>query len=381
MSEGSRNPVARASPGSGRRRPPPASRTGRVRFAAAVLFLLLPAAAAAAAELGPLPPPPANPDNPATEAKAELGRLLFFDRRLSGDGTMNCATCHDPETGYGDGLPISQSYPTTKNWRNAPPLVNVAYRQSLFWDGRAATLEEQALFPVMSPFEMNRNLDLLEEELRSVPGYVEAFREVFGGEVSRERVAMALAAFQRTIVSRETPLDRYLLGDREALTPLQKRGLEVFSGKGRCAACHDGPALSDGKFHALGVPEDPDVTGDPRVAATRRFVAKTAGYPEYRELSEDLGRFLVTKDPRDRKAFLTPMLREVASTGPYMHNGAFRTLREVIEFFDRGGGAGNGGSPLLEPLRLTAQEKEALEAFLAGALSGPVPRVRPPKLP
>jgi cytochrome c peroxidase len=331
--------------------------------------------------LAPLPPPPSPPENPTTAEKVELGKKLFFDRRLSGDGTMSCATCHDPGSGFADALPISLSYPTTRNWRNSPGLHNVAYRKTLFRDGRSASLEEQALFPMMSPFEMNRNLDYLEEVLKTVPAYVEAFRSIFGGEITRQRVAMAIAAFERTLLSRDTPLDRFLRGEKNALTARQRAGFELFIGKARCSACHGGPALTDETFHNLGVPEDPKAKEDPRVLATARFVGKVSGFAEYRALTEDPGRFLVTKDPADWKAFVTPPLREVASTSPYMHNGALGTLEEVIDFFDRGGGDDPKKSPLLKPLGLTLSEKEALKDFLATGLSGGVTEIRPPAVP
>jgi len=352
------------------------------RLAATLLAVsLLRAVPAAAASPAPLPPPPSPQGNPTTPEKAELGKKLFFDRRLSGDGTMNCATCHDPESGYADGLAISLSYPTTKNWRNSPGLINAAYRKTLFWDGRAGSLEEQALFPMMSPFEMNRNLDYVEEVLQTVPEYVEAFRKVFGGEITRQRMAMAIAAFERTLVSRDTPMDRYLRGEKDALTARQRAGYELFVGKAGCAECHGGENLTDERFHNLGVPEDPKTNEDPRVLATARFVGKVSGFPEYRTLTGDPGRFLVTKDPADWKAFVTPPLREVASTSPYMHNGSLRTLDEVIDFFDRGGGQDPKKSPLLKPLGLSKEEKTALKEFLAGGLSGPIPKVRPPRLP
>jgi len=331
--------------------------------------------------LAPLPPPPSPSENPTTPEKVELGKKLFFDRRLSGDGTMSCATCHDPETGFADALPISLSYPTTRNWRNSPGLVNVAYRKRLFHDGRATSLEEQALFPMMSPFEMNRNLDYLEEVLKTVPAYVEAFRSVFGGEITRQRVAMAIAAFERTLLSRDTPLDRHLRGGPGALTPRQHTGLGLFLGKAGCAACHNGPNLTDERFHNLGVPEDPKAKEDPRVFATARFVGKVSGFPDYRTLREDPGRFLVTKDPADWKAFSTPSLREVAATAPYMHNGILPNLEAVIEFYDRGGGVDPKKSPLLRPLGLSKEEKESLREFLATGLSGEMPGVRPPAVP
>jgi len=348
--------------------------------------MILPPAPAFAAEhappaLAPLPPPPSPPDNPTTPEKAELGKKLFFDRRLSGDGTMSCATCHDPESGFADALPISLSYPTTRNWRNSPGLVNSAYRKTLFHDGRAGSLEEQALFPMMSPFEMNRNLDYLEEALKTVPAYVDAFQAVFGGEITRQRVAMAIAAFERTLVSSDTPLDRFLRGDKAAFTAAQRAGYDLFVGKAGCSSCHNGPNLEDGKFHRLGVPEDPKAEDDPRVLATARFVGKVSGFPDYRSLREDPGRFLVTKNPADRKAFATPPLREVAATSPYMHNGALRTLEEVIDFHDRGGGDDPEKSHMLRPLGLSMEEKVALREFLATGLSGKMPAIRPPSIP
>jgi cytochrome c peroxidase len=291
---------------------------------------------------------------------------------------MSCATCHDPEKGFSDDLAISLSYPTTRNWRNSPTLINVGFQKFLFHDGRAKTLEEQALFPMMSAFEMNQNLDFVEEEIRSVPEYVEAFRKAFGGEVTRERMAMALAAFQRTLVSSNSPLDRFLGGDKKALSIEAAKGYDVFMGKGKCADCHDGMNLADDKFYALNVPENIEQEKDPRVAATRRFVAKVSNYEDYRNLSEDPGRYLVTKDKKDWKAFRTPALREIAKTGPYMHNGIFETLEQVIDFFDQGGGKGNR---VLKPLGLNEQEKKQLKTFMVEALTGADIVVPFPKVP
>jgi len=210
---------------------------------------------------------------------------------------------------------------------------------------------------------------------------VEAFRSVFGGEISRQRVAMAIAAFERTLLSRDTPMDRHLRGEKGALSARQRAGFELFRGKAGCATCHNGPNLTDERFHNLGVPEDPKAEEDPRVLATARFVGKVSGFTDYRTLSEDPGRFLVTKDPADWKAFATPPLREVAGTAPYMHNGALGTLEEVIAFYDRGGGDDPKKSPLLRPLWLSREEKESLLEFLATGLSGGMPESRPPALP
>lgn len=321
---------------------------------------------------------PVPKNNPQTPEKIELGKKLFFDRRLSGDGTMSCATCHMPEHAFTDGQDISLSYPTTKNWRNSSTLINVALQKNLFHDGRAKSLEEQALFPLMSAFEMNQNLDFVEEEIRVVPEYAEAFKKIFGGEVTRERIAMAIAAFERTLISINAPIDKYLKGDKKALSDDAKKGLDVFKGKGKCLDCHYGANLSDNKFYALNVPENPLLLDDPRVTATMRFVAKVSRYKDYANLKEDPGRYLITKNKKDWKAFRTPTLRDISKTGPYMHNGIFKTLDEVIEFFDKGGGAGNNE---LKRLDLSSGEKRYLRVFLEEALSGSEIVIKPPHLP
>lgn len=340
---------------------------GVALFATLILSIMAYPSAALPTDLGPLGSVPVPQNNPQTPEKIELGKRLFFDRRLSGDGTMSCATCHNPELAFTDGLDISLSYPTTKNWRNSPTLINVAYRKYLFHDGRAKTLEEQALFPMMSAFEMNKNPDYLEEHIRSVPEYAAEFSKVFGDEVTLERISMAIAAFERTLISANTPLDKYLEGDEKALSEDAKKGLTVFSGKGKCIECHKGADLSDDKFYALNVPENPKLLDEPMVTATMRFVAKVYHYEDYRKLKEDPGRYLITKDKMDWKAFRTPTLREISKTAPYMHNGVFSSLDEVIEFFDRGGGKDN---TVLKPLGLTPDEKRYLKAFLVDSLNG-----------
>lgn len=346
-------------------------------IASAVLAIVSPFSSLAG-ELEPVKSVPIPENNPQTPEKIELGKKLFFDRRLSGDGTMSCATCHIPDLAFTDGQDISLSYPTTKNWRNSPTLINVAFQRYLFYDGRAKTLEEQALFPMMSAFEMNKNLDYLEEQIRQVPEYEEAFKKVFNAEVTRERIAMAVAAFERTLISANSPLDRYLKGDQSALSDDARKGLEVFKGKGKCAECHYGVILTDDKFYALHVPENPALKNDQRVITTVRFVAKVYHYGDYRNLREDPGRYLITTDRKDWKAFRTSTLREIAKTAPYMHNGVFGTLDEVIEFFDKGGGQDN---TILRPLGLDAQEKKYLKAFLEEALSGEEIKITYPQVP
>ncbi len=332
-----------------------------------------------AAHLEPFRFAPMPKQDAQTPEKVELGKKLFFDRRLSGDGTTSCATCHVPEQAFTDGQDISQSYPTTMNWRNSPTLLNITFQKFLFHDGRVTTLEDQALFPMMSAFEMNQNLDYIEEELRSVPAYVEEFAKVFGdGDITRERIAIAIAAFERTLMSVDTPLDRYVRGDKKAISEEAKKGMEIFEEKGKCIGCHYGVSLSDDKFHALNVPENPAYKDDPRYVATMRFVAKVYHFAEYRNLKEDPGRYLITKDKKDWKAFRTPALYEIAKTGPYMHNGVFDTLEEVIDFFDRGGGENNTA---LKPLGLSAEEKRLLKVFMVEALSGTEAPFKYPNVP
>ncbi|MCX7793717.1 MAG: hypothetical protein N2257_04850 [Thermodesulfovibrionales bacterium] len=343
-----------------------------------IALILTSASFSFAGHLEPLKSVPVPENNPITPEKIELGKKLFFDRRLSGDGTMSCATCHNPELSFTDGLEVSLSYPTTRNWRNAPTLINVGFSRYLFWDGRAASLEDQALFPILSAFEMNQNLDFLEEELRAVPEYVEAFKKVFDGEITRERIAMALATFQRTLISKDAPIDKFLRGDEKALSEQAKKGFNIFTGKGKCSECHYGVNLSDDKFYNLGVPENEELEKDPRVGATRRFVAKIYNYEDYINLIEDPGRYLITKDRRDWKAFKTPTLREVSRTAPYMHNGIFKSLDEVIDFFNQGGGRGN---TVLKPLGLTEEEKRYLKRFLEEALMGEEIMIKYPEIP
>lgn len=344
-----------------------------------IVGLLCLPAAVTAGRLEPIGEIPVPADNPQSPAKIELGKKLFFDRRLSGDGTMSCSTCHEPKQGYSDGLEISLHYPTTRNWRNSPTLIGVAFQKFLFHDGRAASLEEQALFPMMSAFEMNQNLDFMEEEIRAVPEYLDLFAKVFGDpDVTRERIAMAIAAFERTLVSRDAPLDRFLNGEKNALSTQAVQGYEIFTGKGQCTKCHYGVNLADDRFHVLHVQENPEHLKDPRIAATRRFVAKVYHFAEYRTLAEDPGRYLITKDVKDWQAFRTPTLREIASTAPYMHNGVYATLDEAIEFFNAGGGKDN---PALKPLHLAAEEKTQLKIFLEEGLTGVPPAFTYPKIP
>jgi cytochrome c peroxidase len=304
--------------------------------------------------LVPLPrEAPASDDNPTTAAKVELGKILFFDPRLSGGNQMSCASCHLPEKAYADGLALSLGAGDQPLQRNTPSCLNVGFLDSLFWDGRADGLEDQALIPLQSKVEMNQDLEELEAELAAVPRYRSAFQEVFGTLPSRDGVAKALAAFQRTLISELSPFDRYLMGDKDALTAEEARGLELFQGEAGCIECHHGPLLSDGKYYRLGLP------------------------------SRDEGRAKITGKRDDRYRFRTPSLRNVAETGPYMHDGSMKTLQEVVTFYFRG--VPSTGPDGLRPdttalSGLSFADIDALVAFLR-TLSGKVPELQKPRIP
>jgi cytochrome c peroxidase len=334
--------------------------------------------AGAPANIGPLPPLPVPEDNPMTLEKVELGKRLFFDPRLSGDGSLACVSCHLPDQGWTTNTPLSPSYPTNMERRNSQTLINVAYNTTLIWDGRAGALEKQALGPIQNPLHMNQNLDLLIERLNAISDYVERFQKVFGSSVTPEGLGKALAAFERTLVTRDAPFDRYITGDWQAMSEGALRGLELFNGKARCILCHHGPNFTDTQFHNLGLPDAP-LLSHPLVQAALRFDAKRMNVPEYQSVKEDLGRYLVTKEEKDKGAFRTPTLRNVVQREPYMHNGVFHSLEEVIDFYNRGGGAVPRKSSLIQPLGLTTEEKRDLLAFLQ-ALTGELPTVTPPEL-
>ncbi len=331
--------------------------------------------------LAPLPPIKqfVPKDNPMTPEKIALGKMLFFDPRLSGDSSTSCAKCHDPEQGFSNGKQLSEGYPGTKHWRGVPTVLNAAYAKLLFWDGRSASLEDQATGPIQAPIEMNQNPDHLVHKLRQIPYYREQFKKVFNSDVTFQNLAKAIAAFERTIVSRNVPFDDFLKGDKSALDAEQKRGLALFKGKANCIACHTGHLLSDDGLHAVGVPEIEPLRKDSDRIATRHFFAQGAGYKNYR-IDADFGRELISKSAEDRFKFKTPSLREIAETAPYMHNGAFVTLEDVIDFYNKGGGKIPNKDPLLKPLNLTKQEKAALVAFLE-SLSGDPIEIAPPELP
>jgi cytochrome c peroxidase len=288
-----------------------------------------------------------------------------------------------PSEGWASASQLSPAYPGTKHWRTVPTVLNAAYAERLFWDGRAGSLEDQGKGPIQAPIEMNQNAAFLVEKLSSIPYYRGKFKKVFDSDVTFDNLAKAVATFERTIVSKNVPFDAYLKGDKSALDEQQVKGLELFVGKARCIKCHDGPYLSDQELHATGVPEIEPLEKDSLCVATRHFFTKDAGYKHAKHgyrIPADYGREIISKDEIDRYKFKTPTLREITITAPYMHNGAFVTLEEVIDFYNKGGGDVPNKDPLLKPLNLTDDEKDALLALLE-SLTGDEIIVEAPELP
>ena len=337
--------------------------------------------------LAPLPPVPVPADNPMSQEKIELGKLLFFDHRLSGDLSTPCSRCHLPTEGWGTPTPLSPGYPGAQHWRNSQTILNTAYYAKLFWEGSSLSLERQAPAAAQGNVAGNGDAIMMEERLAQVPEYVKRFKEVFG--IDRPGIMqawMAIAAFERTLVSdpAKVPFDRYAIGDRNALSPAAKHGLALFNGKAGCIQCHNGPLGSDQDYHNLGLPEHPLFQTMPIAQITHRYEQYSKGVTEarYRTANRDLGLYYVTKRPEDIGKFRTPSLRELKYTAPFMHNGLFETMDEVIEFYNAGGGPASGKSPLLKPLGLTTEEQADLKAFLESLSSDEPPHVtEAPQLP
>ena len=317
--------------------------------------------------------PESNPYQKATE---ELGKQLFFDPRLTGDRTLSCAACHFPGTGWSDPLPISNGDGNGMA-RQAPTLINVAFQSSFFWDGRSDSLINQARGPIESPFEMNSNLAFINAKLAEIPEYQDLFQAAFAAEVQPELILDALAAFEQTLRVNDSPYDQYLAGKKDALSKQAKAGLKIFFGSGGCSQCHSGPLLSDQKFYNLGVAETESLRTDPQHRSTRRYQLASMGLPMQ---ESDPGRYRITKNAAEMGAFRTPPLRQVAQTGPYMHNGSIKTLAELITFFNEGGGEDAHKTPILKRKNFTNEEQTALVAFLE-SLSGTIPEIHQPRLP
>ncbi len=295
------------------------------------------------AEFKPLPAiAPIPEDNPMSREKTELGKMLFFDPRLSGSNWISCATCHNPVFAFTDRIALALGHGMAEGPRNTPTVLNAAFLKVQFWDGRVKTLEEQALGPIEAEKEMNQKLDTAILKLKGIPEYMRRFKEVFRGEnpINKGNIAKAMAAFERTLITPNSPFDRYLSGDKQALSDSAQKGMALFKDKG-CLGCHSGPALSDSDFHQIKVPG-----------------------------STDLGRYLVTKKDGDKHAFRTPSLRNIELTAPYMNNGSVPTLELAVKIMGR--------EALGE--ELTKQEVEQLISFLK-SLTGVPPKFEYPVLP
>jgi len=309
-----------------------------------------------------LPPVPAPKDNPQTKAKIELGHELVFDVRLAKNDSISCAGCHLPAAGGGGPTPRAFGHGGELG-RWAPSWVNSGYYDALFWDGRAASLEEQTgalqghMGPISAPGEMGGDVDAIVKRLNAIPAYRKAFNDAFGEDATRENVAKAIASFERTLIATDAPFQHFVNGDAKAISASAKRGFEVFRGKGQCVACHTPPLLTDNAFHNIGVPQ--------------------AG-----PLAEDKGRYEVTKNKEDMGAFKTPSLYNSGSFYFFMHDGALSTLEQVVDHYDRGGDPKDPHqSPLIQPLKLTAKERVDLVAFMRSLTDPRWDRLRRPALP
>ncbi len=294
--------------------------------------------------------------NPLTPEKIALGKQLYFDRRLSSDNTISCASCHDPKKGWSNGEATAVGVDGQRGGRSAPTILNSAYQHFQFWDGRAGSLEEQALGPIANPIEMNLPIEEALKKIGAIKGYQEQFQQVFGEPVNAANLAKAIAAFERTVLAGNSPYDRYKAGDGQALSELAEKGRKLFFGKANCSGCHTGPNFTDNGFHNIGVGME--------------------------HAQPDLGREVLSKLAGDRGAFKTPTLRDIARTAPYMHDGSLATLEEVVEYYSKGGTPNQHLDEEIFALNLSDEQKVALVAFIReGLTSGDYPDVEPPALP
>ena len=307
-------------------------------------------------DIGPMPSQvPTPPTNLGYLQKVELGKQLYFDARLSKNNSISCAFCHNPGTGFADARQVSIGAFGTAGGRQAPTVYNTGFIPLQFWDGRAGSLEEQAVGPIHNPVEMAEEHQTVVPKIAKIAGYQKQFQLVFGAGASLQHIAEAIAAFERTIVSQNSAFDKHVMGEAGAMNEAAVRGLDLFKGKARCILCHNGPNFTDNKFHNLGV-------------------------PQVGPMKEDLGRFIVSRAAKDKGAFKTPTLRSITETAPYMHDGAFKTLEEVVEFLNKGGGSNQNLSALMKPLNLTPEEQSDLVAFLKSLTGEPI-KFEMPKLP
>jgi len=295
-------------------------------------------------------------ENPMSVEKVELGKMLYFDKRLSRDQTVSCATCHAPQKGFTDQLPTSTGIDGQVGGANSPTVINTAFNLFQFWDGRAPSLEEQAKGPIENPIEMGFTHAEAVAAIKTIEGYKPYFEAAFGdSEVTIDRIAQAIATFERTVLSGNSAWDRFVYGNEpDAMSESAKRGLDLFQGKAKCTRCHVGFNLTDNIFHNLGVGMS--------------------------EPEKHLGRFKVTNEDKDRGAFKTPTLRDIQRTAPYMHDGSVDTLEEVVELYDKGGEANPWLDSKMEPLGLSEQEKADVVAFMR-SLEGDWEPTEEPELP
>ncbi len=341
--------------------------------------------------LAPLPKMPVPPDNKITPEKVALGKMLFFDPRLGGDASISCASCHDPAQGWAWSEDFSRGYPGTVHWRNSQTIINSQFMQKQFWTGSASSGESQARSAARGGVAGNGESDLMEVRMALIPEYRSRFNDVFGDEWPLIKNAWrAIATFERTLIADNTPLDAYLRGDKSALSEEQLRGKKLFEGKANCIECHNGALATDERYYNIGVPTAARWDEDGMAQITFRFEQYAKGSTEkmYRTIKDDAGFYYRSKNKWDKGKFRTPPLRYIAYTAPYMHNGAFYTLEEVVDFYNLGGIDEEGNttsfpenkSELIKPLNLSDEEKEDLLAFLE-AFSGDEIEIEKPELP
>ncbi len=320
------------------------------------------------------------PKEPAKEAQIALGKYLFFDSRLSGNNSLSCASCHNPDKAFTDGQALSRGYPSTSYFRNTPTVLNSVFADRLYWDGRMDGSDMPTLVRdhLTEAHFMSMDGRLMVERLRQIPAYVDLFQEAFGGEPSFGKVLNAITAYVQTLNSQPSPYDRYMAGEEDAISEDAKTGLALFQTKGKCSSCHNGSLFTDGGFYNTGVGTDLEMFNDPERQLTFRRFFRTLGVPNFRNLWDDVGFYALTMDEADWGKFRTPSLREVSRTAPYMHNGSLASLEDVVQFYNNGGGPDQTAG--LEPLNLTDTEVGQLVAFLETLSSDPIP-VEPPVLP
>ncbi|MCP3868452.1 MAG: photosynthetic protein synthase I [Gammaproteobacteria bacterium] len=334
-------------------------KTGRTVLAATIgLGVALGVQAGEYPDLGPLP------QLKIDAAKAELGKRLFFDRRISGDAGISCADCHKPENGYAHPDALSPGYPGNGHFRNSASLVNTAHKNVWNWDGRIGTnLNDMTREMLTEDYIMNMDMRIMQERAKQDPVYVKMFKDAGYGEPSNGSVRKAIPEYLKTLTSKNAPFDS------GKLSPAAKKGQALFEGKAGCIQCHNGPMLTDLKAYNTGVPENFDVFLDPMNHQAFLAFVMFQGVPDYMNMKRDPGYYNVTLEQQDMGSFVTPSLRELKYTAPYMHNGMIGTLAEVVEFYNGGGGKDSRKSDKLKALNLSAEEKQDLVAFLE-SLSG-----------